>query len=410
MNVILALTIASILYILGRRLIGHPLAFFTALLFLSYDQSIIHFRWIYPHNAVALGFALCALMLTRKSNPRNDWTAGLGLSIAAMSHPLFAHGAISAWFCRLKCLRAWFRLAIPPALVIAISFAFAIARFWPQNLLFEDLASLFAFYHKSDQETSLHQTALNIVRYFGQDFFHLGAIIGGFICLTRKRFYQIAIFLMTISFLLLKNRSNIPIFYYQAVTLLPILCLAWGGGLFILLRWLRSKIPSAKLMRVAAVGAMIFPIVLIVKVLPGIVSGHLISRNDFWVTQSVPEVEGAARWVNEHVSPNDLVLAGPNLGWLLRCHVTDLLQATLWDGFTTFPFDKPISHKRFLLPADYTKARYVVIGDIDQRWTVIQPNVGRLVQKLIDNRWPVVWKGNYYVVLQNPAFAAALSP
>jgi hypothetical protein len=59
-------------------------------MFLCYSQSIIHFRWIYPHNAVALGFAVSLLSLLCSSRPAHDWSAGVGLAVAAAAHPLFS--------------------------------------------------------------------------------------------------------------------------------------------------------------------------------------------------------------------------------------------------------------------------------------------------------------------------------
>ena len=75
LNALIALFIAMLISFWGRQHFGVIAAWFGALVFLSYDQSVIHFRWVYPHNAVALGFALCLLALLRSSHPLNDWLA-----------------------------------------------------------------------------------------------------------------------------------------------------------------------------------------------------------------------------------------------------------------------------------------------------------------------------------------------
>ena len=56
---------------------------------------------------------------------------------------------------------------------------------------------------------------------------------------AHRRLYPIAIFAGTVSLLLLQNRQNLPVFYYQAIVLLPIFALAWAGGLRTISTWLR---------------------------------------------------------------------------------------------------------------------------------------------------------------------------
>ncbi len=91
-NTLLALATAFVIFFQGRARFGILPSLFGALVFLTYFQDVIHFRWVYPHNAVALGFAILAVYLIRKSSPHNDWMAGIGLAVAALAHPLSATG------------------------------------------------------------------------------------------------------------------------------------------------------------------------------------------------------------------------------------------------------------------------------------------------------------------------------
>jgi hypothetical protein len=79
------------------------------------------------------------------------------------------------------------------------------------------------------------------------------------------------------------------------------------------------------------------------------------------------------------------------------------MQATAWSGRPTFTFEVLPTKERFLFPADISCAKYVVIGDIDQRWTFGQPNVGWIVEKLENEKWPVKWRGDNYLIIKNPA-------
>jgi len=408
LNTLIALAIALLIALGSRRILGHIPALFGALLFLAYDQSVIHFRWIYPHNAVALGFVICVLALMRRSAPRADWTGGLGLAVAALGHPLFAHGAIAAWLSRIRHPRSWLRLAVPPAIAIGSSLGFAVWLYWPENWIPRDLSEMFGFYRTASETNSPGTQALaNIAVFYTQDMFHIGAFAGALICLTRRALRPVAVFVAVVSVLLMQNRANLTVFYYQAAILLPILALAWAAALAVIIRRLRRLPLRAQVAHGAALACLMLPAYFLAHNLPAVLRGQLVSRNDHWVTQDCHEVDRAAAWLNARVSPDDLVICGPNLGWLLHCRVTDLIQATAWQGKRTFTFDVPVSREKFLFPAEIAQARYVVIGDIEVRWTLAQENVLAVSEEISTEQWPIVWQEKNYLIVENPRRAGS---
>jgi hypothetical protein len=218
----------------------------------------------------------------------------------------------------------------------------------------------------------------------------------------RKRLYPIAVFVGIVSCLLLQNRQNIPVFYYQAVVFLPLLALAWAGGLYSICDLLRRYLHMRRPIRLIQGAAFLIPILFVVLISPAAVRGKLVSRNDIWVTQDTNEVEKAAEFINQNTSPSDLVIGSSNIGWLLHSRSADYVQATAWAGLPTFTFDPLPDRERFRFPADLNAAKFAVIGDIEQRWTFSQPNVSALVNKLAEDKWPIVWQGPNYMILQNP--------
>ena len=78
------------------------------------------------------------------------------------------------------------------------------------------------------------------------------------------------------------------------------------------------------------------------------------------------------------------------------------MQVVTWYGLTTQGYENGNARERFRYDSALESAKFAVVGDIDQRWTFGEPNVGTLVEKLKAQDWPVVWKGNYYLVLANP--------
>lgn len=402
LNTLLALSIALTLYFIGRRALGSKIAIFAALTFLTYSQTVIHFRWIYPHNAVALGFAITCLFLLKKSSMKTDMAAGGGLALAAVSHPLFMHGALAACLCRIKRPWAWLRMAIIPLIATTGCLVWTLARQSPNTWVFDDIALLAGFYGKfSEDNGSGFQFILNVFTFYTQDIFHVGAFLAALIC-CNKRFYIIPIFLAVVSGLLLQNRQNLPVFYYQAIVFLPIMTMAWAGAASTVQLTVRAKIGNSKWINRGLTALLLLPAFQFLQIVGPAISGKLIPRNQFWCTQNIQEVETAATWLNERLKENDLVVCHQNIGWLLKSRTTDLMQATAWTGRTTFTFEKHLSRDRFLYAADLFSAKFVVLGDIDQRWTLGQPNVRWVLEEVSNNKWPIVWRGQNYMILENP--------
>ncbi len=410
LNALLALAIAFLIYFKARFKVGFMPAWFGAGVFLTFAQSVIHFRWIYPHDAVALGFTVALLYLMRAARRRNDWIAGSGLAIAAISHPLFIHGAIASILCRLKKPSSWIRIAIPPSLVLASTVLLITWYYWPEDWLLSDFKNLLSFYRGSSEATVGQSGILaNLYRFYTQDLFHLASLICLLVCI-RKKTYQIAVFGICISVLLLQNRQNLPVFYYQAIVLSPIFGLAWAAALSRLGKLVRRRLNGLRLERGIYAAAFVAPIMSAAVQLPDVFGGTLTSRNHFWVTQNSREVEQCADWVNGNSDGAGVVVASSNIGWLLKPPSVDLLQVVVWSGRPTEYFRSGMDRRRFLFPLDIDRVQFVVIGDIDQRWTLHQPNVGQIVQRFIDERWPIVWQSENYVVLKNPNYRVKANP
>ena len=404
LNACLALAVAISILLGGRRLFGRKAALFGALVFLTYSQSVIHFRWIYPHNAVALGFVIVVLSLLRRSAAGPDWLAGAGLALAAASHPLFVHGAFAAWLCRLKRPAAWLRMAVLPTLVVLGGIGWTIYRQQPHLWVLEDIQSLPEFYGRFSRENGAGlQVFKNIYTFFTQDFFHIGAMVAALFCSTR-RFFAIPVFVAVVSGLLLQNRQNLTVFYYQAVVFLPLLAICWAGAFRNMECHMRHRCGRSRWLGILCAGLWLLPAVQFAQMLSPSLTGHIVPRNSPWVTQDCREVEAAADWLNQKLEAEDLVICHQNIGWLLKCRTADLMQATAWSGKTTFTFEKLPKRERFRYAANLADAKFLVLGDIDRRWTLGQPNVSWILEEVEKSRWPVVWQGENYIIMANPEF------
>jgi len=404
-NALLALGISGILFWGGWGMMSPLTAFSASILFLSASQAVTHFRMAFPHNGVALGIILGLMAAVRSPSRHSDACLGLGNLIAVGSHPMGIYGAIGASFNRIFRPRSWFLVALIPAVVFLGFYLRVWFHFGPW--IFEDAMLIVRSQQQYASENSAN-LLLNIYRFFTVDVFHfLGSIGILMIPLFRKfrRWWPVTAVFFIYSFSLFSSRSNLTIFYYQAVVFLPILAI---GTAFLLDAVVniphQCGVLSSKSRDVCSIISAAAIAALAVFALPSSLSGSLLPKNQPWVTQSPAEVEAAAEWINSHSRPDDLVIANSNIWWLLKTRVANLLQMTAWDGYPTFMHEFGTRREKFRYSLDNENVRFLVIGDIDHRWTLGQPHV----IESMDNRgmphWPVVWSGQYYLILQNPKF------
>ena len=373
-----------------------------AFMLLGYSQSIIHYRWIYPHNAVGLAALGAAFILMRPANKYSDWKAGGFLAIAAGSHLLSIHATATAILCRIKRPSSWLPIGWPPALILVTSLFLAWFNF--HEWLFEDLKSLNYFYMKYSADNGAGiKKFLNFGVFFIHDPFHILALIGCLLCL-RRRSYIIAIFAFGLTFLLTQNRQNLPLFYYQAMIVLPVLVAGTILGLHFFTTLITKLAPVFRRCR------RLIPILLILicilnalSVLPIIISGKINTRITPWVVSSTRDYEEAANWINSHTKPDDFVIVYNTLGWKLRCHWADVITATAWAGYSGADvFSPPPLHERFLWYPDFKTAKFFILTDLDRAWALSQGSTMQVVQSAGITGWPVVYSCGTTTVLANP--------
>lgn len=396
-NSLLALASAFALYGCGRRSFGFKAAFFAAFMFLTHWQSVIHFRMSYAHNAVGLGLLLMTLYLLRPAGPGNDRRAGWGLMLAAGAHPLFIHGAVAAGFCRLIRPRSWPRLFLPAAVCVLVALILAYCFFG--NWIFEDLEHLKNVYtSRGEKDGAGWQGIQNTAQFLFQDWFHYLLFFGLIACIPMRKYAPPIVGLLVL-WLLARNRQNLIPFYYHAMVILPTLCLGWAGLWRFMESRLRRHIPAA---RHASALLAVLPLILFIPTLQRVLAGKIEPRNHFLVTQSTTQVEDAARWLNEHTRKGDVVAGNANISWLLKAETVPYLQLVTWYGIPTQGYENGNKRERFRFDASLENCKYAVIGDIDRRWTVGEPNIKPLFDRMDREKWPVVWQSEFYTILKNP--------
>jgi hypothetical protein len=113
------------------------------------------------------------------------------------------------------------------------------------------------------------------------------------------------------------------------------------------------------------------------------------------------DVRAVADYMNTRAEPEDIVIASPTLGWLLRTNVADFQMTAAAAGRDTphLPGDLPAD--RWAFPMAFTAARYVVTDPLWYSWGVIF--VPGLTDMLADiETWPIVFQSGDLKVHANP--------
>lgn len=386
------------------RRFGFSTALFFSFLLLGYAQAIAHYRWIYPHNVVGLSLIGAAGFLLRPANPAKDWKIGGFLALGAASHLLAAHATFVSGLCRIRRPRSWIPIGLPPLVVFAGTFALLSLKF--PGWVSEDFRALLDQYSRYNEENgSGAKLWVNVFHFFTQDSFHLLALGGCLLVLTRRT-YPLGILSLGMVVLLTRNRQNLPLFYYQAMVVLPLLAATIAVGYSQVAKFLIRVCKGWRRYR----HGMRWPLpglALIVCLLqiPSVLKNQLPIRITPWVVSSIPDYESAAQWLNQNTRPQDLVICYWNLGWLLKAKNADILMAAAWAGFPAGDyFPTPPDHTRFRYPADLQQAKFLAITELDEHWAFAQGQVILFLKSSGLEKWPLVYQAGPVRILANPGW------
>ena len=401
-SVLIGLATATTGFWFLHRRYGFFCGLSCALLLLGYAQSIIHYRWIYPHNMVGLGLLGAVGLLMRPARLSNDWKAGVFLTLGAGSHFLGISAAAFMGFFRYKHPKSLLVVLLPPILLLIFTFGWVswIYKDWPTK----DFINLLGIYNRhSIQNGSGFKVLVNFYNFFLQDYYHLISFFAILFCL-RRRSYTLSLSALGLCLLLLRNRQNLSVFYYQAMIVLPILSATNATGFYRIISLISNKFRLGKLsLRYARAGLFISCLFFCLANVPNVIFGHLPVRIIPYVVKDIPSYDATAKWINERTSPDDLVVAHWNFSWLLHCRNPDILMCTAWVGLPGGDvFDPPPPHERFRYPSGIEYAKYFVINEQDEIWTFYQPYVSTVLQDFKVFTWPLVFQSGSMKVLKNP--------
>jgi hypothetical protein len=131
----------------------------------------------------------------------------------------------------------------------------------------------------------------------------------------------------------------------------------------------------------------------------GLVSGFT-TRFDWALARDPQSARRAAAFVNANTSPDDVVLASPQVTWLFDARAADLFQAAARTGDAVAFYPAAIPAARFRFDPSPERARFVVIDGYWHLWAGVSAPVARLVAHV--ERWPLVLQEGEYRVYRHP--------
>jgi 4-amino-4-deoxy-L-arabinose transferase-like glycosyltransferase len=109
-----------------------------------------------------------------------------------------------------------------------------------------------------------------------------------------------------------------------------------------------------------------------------------------------------ADYVNSRVSPDDVIIVSPVVGWMLHANVTDFQMTAAAQGRTTPHLPDNVPAARWAFDPVYTHARYVIVDNLWRNWGVANvPGIDALLQD-VQAHWTPVLEAGELAVYENP--------
>lgn len=122
------------------------------------------------------------------------------------------------------------------------------------------------------------------------------------------------------------------------------------------------------------------------------------------VLLNAQDAQRAIEYINRHVSPQDLVITSPTLGWAFISHTTDFQLAQAYQHHKTPHFPIDIPPDRFAFDPTYSKARYAVIDPVWRNWAAFQIQSVAKMTEDIRQHWVLEKQIGTIEIFVNPAF------
>lgn len=391
-----------IIYLIGKEFVNKRVGLISSFVFAIYPLAININRRVFPHNLamlfITLAFYFC-LVYRRTKDKNLLFLIGIICALASLTTywvvGLFIFVYMFFFFVDRKQLKIVFLLSIS---LIVIFFLWLFLQY--REYFLSDIKGMMRLASGSRDKNFITYILQNYYNFFNIDYFIAAGIIGLlFAPKLENRIIIIGLFL-SLSFEIFRQRENIPVFFYPAIILVPVLAL--GIGIMISrISYFITKLTKRQITDIVVT-------FIIIPFLPFAYndfrqcSSGFVTKMDYWAIQNHIDLEETAIFVNANVKEEDFVLASSNLWWLVKCNSADLVQSAAQNGITSDFIPVPLDKNRFIFNCDYKKAKYLIIDNLVRRWMISQNGVIDILHNIETEGWKKVFERGEYVVYANP--------
>ncbi len=409
---LLGVAAVGLVYLILRRASGKAaIGGLAALLLAVYPQAVLYSRFGFSYNLLAVlvlaAFGCLLENLGAEESRGRRWLVGLGVcaglglitdvQMIAFAPLLLIAIALRRW---PDALRAAAIMAVPPLIYLAWMLGTA-----PNAFLF-DLA--FTLGRMSRPLADQLPTLASNLAALGGDGWFVGGAAGLMMCSVGRdslaRMGRVGLgLLLGVVILVGRTAALYSLSAYYTIPLLPLLTLGLAGGVVRIVEWSTRPLP-ARTRYVPALAAGLVIGVLLLRTAPDdlrhVQTGFPTEIDAFLIAPA--DARAVAAYVNDRVQPDDVVIASPGVGWLIRADVADFQMTVAVSGEAGPNLPGNLPAGRWAFDPGLDGARFVVVDNLWRTWGAAHlPGARAMLDRVAG--WPRVFQSGAIEVFANPA-------
>jgi hypothetical protein len=411
-SAIAASVTAFIIFLTTREFGAKKGSFFALIFFILHPETLLINRYGFTYN-MGMVFLVCTFLFALKYFRTNEMRFLILTSIFAGVNLITVYYSIPViiWFIALILLYDAKRCYMPLLSLIPILFLIGYYFLFDREIFLFDVKSMFSM--ASGEYGSLKYLPLKYLKLILGNPFFVISIAGLFLnLLGRKEKLFLGSFFLFSSFEILRQRDDIFILFYPVVFFVPILFIS--AGLFfeyilVKLSNLLEKIRKNNIVYIHLGNYLIYLLafILVLALFYKDIRG-LADNFDYQITKlstsNTRDITKTAEFINEKCDNDSFVLTSIPVGFFLDCPHASLLQSAAYMGYKSIFYNYLFEKSRFYFDLTYTKARFLVILNVDRNWTLSVPGVTDIIKEITREKWKLVLSQGEVEIYENPTF------
>ena len=407
-------------FLSGRAIYDDRAGLLAAVAYAIHPKIVLFTRWAFPQNLSPL-FVTAAVWagLRYYQSPQRNWLIAFSLLVGGSFISIYWAAPLGLFLLGVVFTRNRRHLAAAIGLSLAplfVQFLIALAVHG-SDAVFYDISRLIALrIAEADAPAggvldSIRRALDGYWSLFFKDQFFVFGILGLLFLPVRWHTAALVTVLGLLSLSPVMQRGKLVAdFFYSTVFFVPIALMGFGAFFSGLLHYAGNikDVVRRNCMRFATLGLTLcvlgFGWFLLLRQTVALDTGRWSTRLDtlgFTVSRH-EDLEAAARYINHRTGPEDLVIATPNLPWLIQAQCTGVHQFASRLPGSTIWYPKDIPDSRYLYELDIERTRFLVVDNLTLMFYITVRNCDEVLYRIHKERWPLVEQFGEFLIYSNP--------